>query len=152
MQMIALRSRFVVALFVTPFGLLAPQAAAPRIAGVALGTLSPGVRGLLGKPDREQESLGMRFWDYTRRGLTVIWQDGDRGVQGIVVTRPDAGDVSGVKVGDAETHVREALGAPARVRQNGRFLDYVGSDWVLSIELNQGMVVQITLLRADAPH
>jgi hypothetical protein len=125
---------------------------APRVAGVALGTTSRGVRATLGKPDREQESLGMRFWDYSRRGISVIWRDGSRGVRGIVVSRAAAGDVNGIKVGDAETAVRTTLGAPARVRQDGRFLDYVGADWVLSIELNQGSVAQITLLKPDAPH
>jgi hypothetical protein len=120
---------------------------APRVAGVALGTTSMDVRTSLGKPDREQESLGMRFWDYTHRGVSVIWREGNRGVHGIVVSRVGA-DVSGIKVGDAEIVVRSTLGVPARVRQDGRFLDYVGVDWVLSIELVNGSVSQITLLRA----
>jgi hypothetical protein len=91
----------------------------------------------------------MRFWDYSGRGITVIWRDGDRGVQGIVVSRTNAGDVRGVKVGDSESSVRKALGVPARTRQDGRFLDYVGAAWVLSFDLIQGSVAQITLLRAD---
>ena len=122
----------------------------PRIGGVELGTMSNVVRTALGRPDREQESLGMRFWDYTGRGITVIWKEGDRGVHGIVVSRADGGDVAGVKVGDREQDVRKTWGAPARVRQDGKFMDYVGADWVLSIELRQGSVVQMSLLRATA--
>ena len=92
----------------------------------------------------------MRFWDYPGRGISVIWQEGEPSVHGVVVTRPDAGDVGGVKVGDSEATLRAVWGTPVRVRQEGRFLDFVGDRWVLSAELHDGHVVELTLMRASA--
>lgn len=88
----------------------------------------------------------MRFWDYAHRGITVVWQDGEAGVLGIVVCAPAAGTIGGVRVGDSEGLLRRQWGTPVRVRQGGRFLDFVGARWVLSIEVRQGSVVQMTLM------
>ena len=126
------------------------QSAAPHVAGIGLGATAPAVRAALGTPDREQQSLGLRFWDYNGRGITLIWQEGDAGVHGIQVTRPAAGDLGGVKVGDSENTLRKAWGVPARVRQDGRYVDFVGDQWVLSAELSRGKIAQMTLMRASA--
>ena len=121
-----------------------------RVAGIGLGTTALAVRATLGTPDLEQQSLGLRFWDYKGRGITVIWQEGDAGVRGIQLNRAVAGDVGGVKVGDSETALRKTWGSPARVRQQGRYVDFVGAEWVLSAELSQGKIAQMTLMRASA--
>lgn len=91
----------------------------------------------------------MRFWDYQRRGLTVIWRDDDEGVSGIVVSRAGAGPIDGVKIGDAAIVIGERWGPPARVRGEGRFLDHFGAGWVLSAEVSEGQVVHLTLMRAS---
>ena len=126
------------------------QSRPPSVAGVFLGMSEAQARGAVGSADRETESLGMRFWDYQRRGVTLIWKEGETGVQGIVVSRGAAGDVGGVKVGDSAVVLRKQWGTPARVRQEGRFLDFIGAGWVLSAEMKEGTIVEITLMAAGA--
>lgn len=127
------------------------QGAAPSVAGVALGMTVEQARGAVGRAERESESLGMRFWEYPRRGMTLIWREGNAGVQGIVVNSARAGEARGIKVGDSEEVLRRQWGTPARVRQEGRFLDFIGAGWVLSAELRQRSVVEITIMAAGAP-
>jgi hypothetical protein len=128
-------------------------APAPTLGGVRLGGTVREVRARLGAPDRTQEAIGLRFWNYEDRGLTVIWREGEPGVHGIVATRAAAGDVRRIRVGDSESALRREWGTPARERQSGRFLDYVGADWVLSVEVRSGAIVEMTLVRtrADPP-
>jgi len=126
----------------------APQVPAPDLGGIRLGSSARDVREVLGAPDRTQESIGMRFWDYGRRGITVIWREGESGVHAVVASRAAAGDVEEVRVGDSEALLRSQWGTPARTRQQGRFLDFVGAHWVLSVELREGTVVQMTLMGA----
>ncbi|HWP36035.1 MAG TPA: hypothetical protein VNL18_00635 [Gemmatimonadales bacterium] len=144
------RSRWWVAVALLTTVTAAAQVAAPSIAGISLGMTAEQTRGAVGRADRESESLGMRFWEYSRRGVTVIWKEGEAGVHGIVASRPAAGQVSGVKIGDPEVELRNTWGTPARERQSGRFLDFIGAGWVLSAELRDGKVVQITLMAAGA--
>ena len=124
------------------------QDRAPSVAGVALGMSVYQARGVVGEAERETESLGMRFWEYPRRGVTLIWKEAEGGVQGIVASRGAAGAVQGVSVGDTEPVLRQRWGHPARVRQDGRFLDFVGAGWVLSAEVKEGTIVEITLMAA----
>lgn len=146
-----LRSWSMASLLVAAAAVTAGQDPAPQVAGVSLGSTPQSVRSVLGSPDRQQESLGLRFWDYEQRGITLIWREGESGVHGIVASRAEAGDVEGVRVGDRERELRGKLGAPARVRQGGRFLDFIGASWVLSIEVRRGRVVEITLLGTGGP-
>ena len=92
----------------------------------------------------------MRFWDYFRQQVTVIWREDERGVQGIVVRGARAGAVSGVKIGDVRVAALQSLGSPTRVRQYGRYLDFVGAHWVLTVEVAHDTVVQMTLMQAMA--
>lgn len=119
----------------------------PSVAGVELAADPDKVRSRLGAPEHQSESLGLRFWDYPRRGVTVIWREGEARVHGIVVSRSTAGDIGGVRVGDAESRLREVWGTAVRVRQGGRFVDFAGENWVLSAEVKEGRVVQMTLMR-----
>ncbi|HXV87199.1 MAG TPA: hypothetical protein VD793_10890, partial [Gemmatimonadales bacterium] len=127
------------------------QSTAPSVAGVRLGMTVEQARRAVGRAEREGESLGMRFWEYPRKGMTVIWKEGTEGVQGIVVNSARAGAARGIKVGDSEDALRRQWGTPARDRQEGRFLDFIGAGWVLSAELKDGVVVEITLMAAAAP-
>lgn len=127
------------------------QEDAPRVGLIGLGYSPSLVRARLGQPDRSEQSLGMRFWVYDTRGLTVIWKEDTVSVHGLVASRAQAGEVRRVKVGDGAVTLRRAWGLPARVRQDGRFLDHVGAGWVLSAEVQGKRVVQITLMAAAAP-
>jgi hypothetical protein len=120
------------------------------VGAIGIGSSAAYVRTALGQPDREDVSLGLRFWEYNKRRLTVIWRDDSSGVQGIVLHGKAAGPMGGVRVGDDEAAVRNAWGIPARVRQNGRYLDFVGDRWVMSAEVDSGHVVQLTLMSASA--
>lgn len=118
----------------------------PDLDGIRVGSSAGEVRAALGRPERTQASIGMRFWDYARRGITVVWRDGEPGVLGIVASTPAAGAIGGVRVGDSEARLFRQWGSPARARQEGRFLDFVGAQWVLSVEMRGGHVVQMTLM------
>jgi hypothetical protein len=131
-------------------GLVSPQGAAPSIAGVGLGDTAPEVVRVIGRPDRESITLGIRFWDYKARALTVIWRDGEPGLQGLVARGPEAGRVQGVRVGDPADAARRTWGEPTRVRQEGRFVDFVRPDWVISVELAEGKVRELTVMRPGA--
>jgi hypothetical protein len=117
------------------------QSEAPGVAGVSLEM----------SPERvvvEEASLGMRFWEYRTRGITVIWRDDAPGVRAIVLSKRTAGDIRGVRVGDTKSAISTNWGLPLRVRGAGRFLDFAGRQWTLSAEIAKGKAVEITLLAA----
>lgn len=93
----------------------------------------------------------MRFWEYDARGLTLIWFEDEPQLQGVVLRRPTAGAVAGVRVGDDTGTLARVWGTPSRVRQDGRFWDFVLDDWVLSVEVMDGHIASLTLLRARPP-
>ena len=124
------------------------HAQSPSVAGIALGMLPQEVSAVLGAPEIRQQSLGMRFWEYRARGLTVIWRDDLPGVSAIVLTKRKAGEIRGVRVGDNGRAVAGNWGPPVRVRSGGRFLDFAGPAWTLSAELANGKAIEITLLTA----
>lgn len=132
----------------TPLAMPSAQVKAPAVAGVALGMTARDVDAVLGSPDRQQTSLGMRFWEYPARGITVIWREDAPGVNAIVVSKRGAGVVREVRVGDATRQVFASWGTPVRVRNSGRFIDFVGRGWTLSAEIANGRAVEITLLAA----
>ena len=121
---------------------------APRIAGIALGDSVPGVLRALGQPDRRQESLGFRFWDYRSRAMSLTWDRTDDRVHVVVVSDSMAGAVDGVRVGDPATAVARRWGSPARVRAHGRFLDFVRRGWTCTAEVRDGRVAEITMTLA----
>ena len=55
----------------------------------------------------KQMSLGMRFWEYRARGITVIWRDDAPGSHGIVVSKRIAGEMNGVRVGTSTRSARK---------------------------------------------
>jgi len=124
------------------------QGKPPAVAGISLGMSVAEVRVALGGPEVQQASLGMRFWEYRARGITVIWSDDAPGAHGIVVSKRVAGDVNGVRVGDTARNISSNWGQTVRVRQSGRFLDFLGNGWTLSAEIAGGRAVEITLLGA----
>jgi hypothetical protein len=123
-------------------------AQSPRISGIILGMSAEDVGGVLGAPELVEQSLGMRFWEYRSRGLTVIWRDDIPGVSAIVVSKRAAGAINGVRVGDSGRAISDNWGPPLRVRSAGRFLDFAGRAWTLSAEMANGKAIEITLLGA----
>lgn len=132
-------------------GIAPAQGAPPRVAGVTLGSTATEVSRRVGRPDREAESLGMRFWDYDVRGLTLIWFGDEPQLQGLVLRRASAGAIDGVLVGDDLAVLARVWGTPSRVRQEGRFHDFVRAEWVVSAEVVDGRIATLTLLRARPP-
>ncbi len=126
------------------------QAVPPSIAGVGLGASAATVSRQLGQPNARESTLGMRFWKYETLGITLVWKEDVAGVYGIVVHKPEAGSFGGVSIGDLETALAPRWGAPGRLRQNGRFADFIGNGWVLSVEVRDGRVIEMTLLSAVA--
>ncbi len=123
-----------------------PSVDLPRVGGVALGDSASAVLTALGNPERRQESLGLRFWDYQLRGISLTWDKDDRRVHVIVLSKRSAGAVTGVRVGDSAATIQARWGAAARARERGRFLDFVRHGWTCTAEMKQGIVVEITLL------
>ncbi len=136
----------VAAVFATPIAMTYSQSKAPGVAGVSLEMMPQAVAAALGAPEVEEASLGMRFWQYRTRGLTVIWRDDEPGVRAIVLSKRTAGDIRGVRVGDTRSAISANWGSPVRVRSAGRFLDFAGRQWTLSAEMAKGKAVEITLL------
>jgi hypothetical protein len=124
------------------------QGKPPAVAGIGLGMSAAEVSAVLGGPEVHQASLGMRFWEYRARGITVIWRDDAAGAHGIVVNKRIAGEMNGVRVGDDARSLSSQWGPPVRVRQSGRFLDFSGNGWTLSAEIAGGRAVELTLLAA----
>jgi hypothetical protein len=123
----------------------------PQVGGVTLGDSAVAVERALGAPDRREESLGLVFWAYDGRGIELVW-DRDRAVLATIVLRkPGAGTVQGVRVGDAVTVVDARWGSATRVRQEARFRDYVRSRWVQTVEVRDGHVAEITLAGRETP-
>jgi len=117
----------------------------PTVAGLWLGDPPNAVRAQLGEPERRQTSLGMDFWDYDRRGLSLIWDLDRTTLRVIVLKKSGAGVIEGLRVGDNATQVRARWGAPARARQHGRFVDFTRPQWVQTVEVRDGHVVEITV-------
>jgi hypothetical protein len=124
-------------------------AEAPHVGGVGLGDLRATVLQALGPPERRQTSLGFLFWDYPARGMSLMWDRDSDGVRVIVMRTPAAGAVEGVRVGDRATLARERWGTPTRVRQEGRFLDFVRQSWICSVEVSGGKITEMTLMRGQ---
>lgn len=116
--------------------------------GIALGDSAGAVLHLLGAPDRRQESLGLRFWDFSTRGVSLTIDKADDRVHVIILTNSEAGAIDGVRVGDPAMSVRPHWGSPARVREHGRFLDFIRRGWTCTAELQRSSVVEITLTLA----
>jgi len=127
----------------------ASRDAAPPVAGVTVGDSAAAVRVALGEPGQRHESFGFVVWDYPQRGLTLMWDRDERTVRVMVLSRPGAGAVDGVRVGDAASSMQARWGSPARVRQDGRFFDFVRRRWTVTGEVVGGVVKEITVQLLD---
>lgn len=124
----------------------------PQIAGIGFTDSAATVRRALGPPDRQQAFLGFIAWDYERRGLTVMWDRDGGALRVVVLNKPAAGEVEGVRVGDSVARATRQWGSPVRTRQAGRFFDFVRRGLATSVEVRRGRIVEITLTAAAAQH
>lgn len=124
----------------------APEPHGVTVAGVALGAGPAAVERALGRPDRRQESLGLGFWDYEGAGVSLLWDADESVLRAVVLKKPAAGSLEGMRVGDSAAFVRDRWGEPTRVRQGGRFLDFMRSAWIQTAEVHGGRIVEITVL------
>ena len=122
---------------------------APIVAGVSVGDSAAAVQGVLGRPGKRHESFGFVVWEYPERGLTLMWDRDERTVRVMVLSRAGAGDVDGVRVGDAASALKKHWGSPARVRRDGRYLDFVRRRWTVTGEVVGGVVQEITVQLLD---
>lgn len=74
-----------------------------------------------------------------------MW-DRDAGVLRVIVLHKRlAGDVDGVRVGDSVEVATRRWGTPVRIRQAGRYRDFVRRGFATSVEVKDGRIVEITL-------
>jgi hypothetical protein len=119
------------------------------VGGVSLGDSTATVLAVLGKPEHRQQLLGFVTWEYPTRGLTLMWDRDQHTVRVMVVVKRRVGAVAGVRVGDPSSVARAEWGEPVRVRQDGRFLDFLHPAWAATAEVVKGKIVEITMQRAE---
>jgi hypothetical protein len=143
------------AVWVAPMGRLAaaspPPDRLPWALGIAFHDSARMVRTILGPPERRESLLGFVAWDYDRRGMTVMW-DCDAGVLRVIVLhKRAAGAVDGVRVGDTVEAAMRQWGKPLCIRPMGRYRDFVRRGFATSVEVQNGRIVEITLIVARKP-
>lgn len=123
-----------------------PRGRGPTVVGVTLRDSSRRVLAALGSPELRSTFFAFRVWEYPGRGITLMWSEGDDELRIIIVAKRGAGDVAGVRVGDALATARARWGTPARSRQDGRYVDFPRSGWMLSAEVMNQKINEITLM------
>jgi len=119
----------------------------PLVAGVALGSSRPRLNSLLGAPS-DSERIGGDSWalKFAPKGLSVVYTPLD-GAAIIYLTRRDAGDIGGVRLGDSKQTVLSRWGKPST--GEGRNLLYIAGKWVVVVTCDSAdtHVVQLGLGR-----
>jgi hypothetical protein len=128
-----------------------PGLRGPTVAGIILRDSSARVLATLGSPERRTKFFAFRVWEYSRRGITLMWSEDDDELRVIILGKPSADDVDGVRVGDRLAVAKARWGAPARSRQDGRYIDFVRAAWVLSVEVANQRINEITLMVLGNP-
>src|SRR5574341_1957707 len=99
----------------------------PTVAGVPLGASRVMLDSLLGKPDRTQRlGIGATALFYTPKGVSVVYGERD-GASVIYLLRRDAGDIGGVRLGDANDSVLAKWGPPSDTGEGTSL--YVAGPW-----------------------
>jgi predicted Zn-dependent protease len=111
-------------------------------ASVALGERASDVRSALGAPDRIDSSEGRLVWRYDSRGVRVAF-DGKMSVIIVVLTRPEAGSVDGLRVGDAFARIGQVWGVPDEEENGVRF--YERRNMILAVEEMEGRIATLTV-------
>jgi len=121
--------------------------APPAVAGIRLGDDRARLEAVLGKPS-ETQKLGEDAWAFTyrKRGVQVLYTPLD-GAAIIYLQSRAAGDIGGVRLGDAREDVLARWGNPSSGQ--GETALYLAGSWVVVLKLDQnGQVKQLALGRA----
>lgn len=128
-----------------------PRGRGPSVVGITLRDSSKQVLAALGPPDMRTTFFAFQVWEYSRLGITLMWSEDDDELRIIIVEKRSSGDVAGVRIGDALATAKVRWGTPARSRQDGRYVDFPRSGWMLSAEVVNQKINEITLM-AIAEH
>jgi len=124
-----------------------PGDAPPAVAGIHLGDDRARFEPILGKPSQTQK-LGEDAWAFTyrQRGVQVLYTPLD-GAAIIYLLTPTAGDIGGVRLGDARKDVLARWGNPSSAQ--GETALYLAGTWVVVMKFGQdNKVKQLGLGRA----
>ena len=124
-----------------------PGDAPPTVAGVPLGASRGRLDSLLGKADRLQPlGPGATALFFSARGVSVVYSTAD-GAAVIYLLRRDAGDIGGVRLGDANDSVLAKWGPPSDAAEGTAL--YTAGGWavVVGVDSIGKAVVQLGLGR-----
>lgn len=121
-----------------PTGPVSGPGRAPAVAGIDLGMTEGQVVSILGAPEeRGQAQNDVLVLRYPSRGIGVLLRP-RRGVVGVVLFTPSAGDLVGFRVGQPTDLVRAAWGEPSEVE--GTLLIYDHGSWVATADDGDGVI------------
>lgn len=122
--------------------------APPTVGGVELGATRSRVLQALGSPAGGDESYGV-IWRYPARGIALVL-DAESGVRLMSLDKREAGEMDGVRVGDAFAQVRARIGEPelSAPTTAGTMHRYERGSWSLAILVREGVVITVTAQRS----
>lgn len=108
--------------------------APPAVAGLRLGAPRATVDSVLGSPESQRTlGAGVLGLGYRTRGIALVCSDSD-GLAVLYLVARGAGDIGGMRVGDAADSVRARWGDPTGI-QEGVSLYQVGR-WAIAVQLD----------------
>lgn len=111
-----------------------PGDAPPAVAGLHLGDLRAASDSLLGKPDETRTvGPGLELLVYRTRGIALLYPDTDS-LAATYLISPAAGDLGGVRVGDAKDSVVERWGEPTA--GDAYASAYEVGDWMILVQID----------------
>jgi hypothetical protein len=118
---------------------------APSVAGVSIGDARERVEMILGKAPEVNKGGGALVLLYPERGLAIVL-DQDREAAVLMLKSRAAGELGGIRVGDARDVVLEHWGAPSVVQ--GAAAMYIVGGWAVTLELGaEQQVTEISVAR-----
>jgi len=111
-----------------------PGDAPPAVARLKLGAPRATIDSVLGQPESVRTvGQGVQVLGYRSRGLALMYSDADSLAVIYLVTR-EAGDIGGIRVGDAKDSVVARWGNPSSVQDNVGL--YQVSRWVIVVRID----------------
>ncbi len=111
-----------------------PGDAPPTVAGLQLGLSRATIDSVLGRPETVRKlSPGVQLLGYRSRGIAVLYSDVDN-VSVIYMASRGAGDIGGIRVGDARDSVVARWGDPTGIQDNTGV--YQVGFWVIVVQFD----------------
>jgi hypothetical protein len=106
----------------------------PSPHGIHLGERLAVVDSVLGAPTaRWSPQPGKESRRYAEKGLTIV-ADSAAGIEYLLLSSRQAGDLGGIRVGDSRERVKELFGAPTLGR--GETTRYTLGEWTIQVQLD----------------